>query len=81
MLLALEVGYVLGGGCTILPSYGSSKAVMHVKPGCLFLFLADSHMLDHLPFDLRLNSDIVSYLKQFSVNISSLARMSSLANR
>lgn len=38
LLLALEVGYVLGGGCTILPSYGSSKAVMRVNQVACFFF-------------------------------------------
>ena len=58
-----------------------SKAVTCVKQGCLFFFVADSQNLGYLPFDLRLNSDILSHLKQFAINVSSLARMSSLANR
>ena len=41
----------------------------------------DSQMLDHLPFDLRLNTDLFNHLKQSSENSSVLDKASGLSNR
>ena len=38
-------------------------------------------MLDHLPFDLRLNTDLFNHLKQSSENSSGLDKASGLSNR
>ena len=41
----------------------------------------DSQMLDHLPFDLRLNTDLFNHLKQASENSSVIDKASGLSNR
>lgn len=38
-------------------------------------------MLDHLPFDLRLNTDLFNHLKQSLENSSVLDKVSGLSNR
>lgn len=44
-------------------------------------YFTDLHMLDHLPYDVRLITDLVNHLRQLPVNIALLERASGLANR
>lgn len=44
-------------------------------------YFTDFRMLEHLPYDLRQNTDLFNDLRQFPVNTAPLERASGLANR
>ena len=44
-------------------------------------YFTDFRMLEHLPYDLRQNTDLFNHLGQFPVNTAPLERASGLANR
>ena len=44
-------------------------------------YFTDFRMLEHLPYDVRQNTDLSNHLRQFPVNTAPLERASGLANR
>ena len=44
-------------------------------------YFTDFCMLEHLPYDVRQNTDLFNHLRQFPVNTAPLERASGLANR